>query len=90
MFTTLPTAPDTPNAPKSQAVLPNAIHLHWQPPNDNGSAIIEYLLEGRSVGGDFTTLYTGPLTHKLVFGLQPEFAYSFRLACRNSIVEVRL
>lgn len=53
---------------------------------DNGSPVFEYVLVGKSVGGEeFVELYRGPNKTHLLLGLYAEFAYSFKLAAVNSM-----
>lgn len=52
----------------------------------NGSPLKEFVLIGRSVGGECTVLYSGGLRCSyLATGLYPEFAYSFQLAQCNGV-----
>jgi hypothetical protein len=85
VMTTLAAEPDPPPAPIACVVLSDCIHLYWsQPARDNGSPISEYILQGRSVGGDFVQLYRGHLNSFVATELFPDFAYSFQVAAVNS------
>jgi hypothetical protein len=83
---TLPDIPSTPTQPISSFVAARSAQLFWVPPHrDNGAAITEYKLKGKSTGGDYVTLYQGPNTSFLANDLHPEFAYSFEVAAVNSV-----
>jgi hypothetical protein len=85
-FATQSEPPAALNAPSITAISPFSALVSWNPPiSDNGSPIFEYILEGKSVGDDFVELYRGLDTCYLVFGLFPDFAYSFRVSASNWI-----
>lgn len=79
-------SPAPPAAPVCSALMAFAAEIFWKAPAaDNGSSVIEYILEGKSVGDHFQIMYRGPLTQYLAIGLFPEYAYSFRVAAVNQI-----
>ena len=94
------TKPDKPaicKVPKWKAIFPDAVHVLWEMPNDNGDEILCFSIKARSVGdtGDsdqdedkgFVTVYSGgpDVTSYLITGLYPAFAYSFYVTATNSI-----
>lgn len=85
-LTTEPEVPPCPNALTITSISPFAAMVSWEPPTlDNGSAIVEYVLEGKSTGDAFQLLYQGSELNYLVLGLYPTFAYSFRAAAINGV-----
>jgi hypothetical protein len=88
LYTTQPDRPVTPQPPTSSAILPHAIHLCWSYPWHNGSLVTSFILEGKSVGEPtFHELFRGLMLAHIVFGLQPNHAYIFRLKAINAIGE---
>lgn len=97
LYRTLPDKPAICKAPKWKAIFPDAVHLLWEAPNDNGEEILCFSIKARSVGdtgdGDqdedkgFVTIYSGgpKVTSYLITGLYPTFAYSFCVTATNSI-----
>lgn len=86
IYSTHPTPPATPKPPVSSAILPHAIHLSWSYPWHNGSLVTSFTLEGKSVGEtEFHELFQGLMLAHIVFGLQPNNAYIFRLKATNAI-----
>lgn len=85
-LTTEPEVPPCPNALTITSISPFAAMVSWEPPAfDNGSPVIEYVLEGKSTGDAFQLLYQGNELNYLVLGLYPTFAYSFRAAAINGV-----
>lgn len=102
VYSTLADKPRPPPAPQCVAITCFAIQINWdltvgeaEPAAvaarrsslaDNGSPILEYILVGKSVGGDdFVELYRGPNKTHLLLGLFAEYAYSFKLAAVNAM-----
>eukprot|EP00605_Chrysophyceae_sp_TOSAG23-4_P001172 GSChrysophyteH1.ASY1.ANO1.1280.1 assembled CDS len=82
---TLPAPPSMPDAPICGFVSSTSIQLFWVPPlRDNGSPIKDYVLRGKSAGGDFVELFQGKNCSYLATELHPDFIYSFEVAANNS------
>lgn len=84
-YRTLPVPPDPPAAPICTAITCYAAELTWCPPQDNGSVVLSYVLQGRSVGDEYVELYRGPHLSHLALGLFPEYPYSFQLAAVSAV-----
>ena len=85
IFETLPAPPSEPSPPICGYVAATSVQLFWMPPfRDNGSPIKEYILRGKSAGGEFVELFRGQNTTYLANNLFPEFIYSFEVAAVNS------
>lgn len=85
IFITLPDRPLSPDSLICVHLFPTCALIRWNKAIDNGSPILYYILRGRSVGGEFTTLYTGLKYEFLVLYLFPEFSYSFEVCAVNGI-----
>uniref|UniRef100_A0A8C8A3N0 Fibronectin type-III domain-containing protein 3A n=1 Tax=Oryzias sinensis TaxID=183150 RepID=A0A8C8A3N0_9TELE len=86
-FTTLSCEPDPPNPPKKASGTKNALVLQWKASCDNGSKILNYILqwdEGKGTG-IFEKCYSGPQKQYRVTKLTPASRYSFRLAAENDM-----
>lgn len=85
-FKTKACEPDRPSVPKEYGTRKkNEINLRWNTPNENGSKIINYLLEcDFSLTNEFNEIYRGPLKQFTLKKLKPSTTYAFRLAAENS------
>ena len=90
LYRTLADLPCPPDSLQLTTITAYSANLTWDPCERcghllNGSpAIEEFILVGRSIGGEFTVLYRGLRSGYLATGLYPEFAYSFQLAVRTA------
>ncbi len=92
-FQTLSCQPDQPIGPKLIGTKKkNELTLRWQNPNDNGSKIINYILEYQQVNDTnvqeldeelFIQIYKGNLKQFVVKKLTASTCYAFRLAAEN-------
>ncbi|CAL8127421.1 unnamed protein product [Orchesella dallaii] len=91
-FNTLPAEPDPPLSPKVVSRSRSSIQLKWnQPLNDNGSKIINYVLEydeGKG-GNHFIEYYRGKNKQSTIVKLQPAYSYQFRVAAVNLVGQSR-
>ncbi|CAF3170217.1 unnamed protein product [Rotaria socialis] len=86
-FTTEQCEPDRPLPPKLLGSrLKNSLTLKWTAANDNGSKILNYILEyDEGKGREFVEIYRGVKKQYLLNKLTPATFYGFRLAAENSI-----
>ncbi|TRZ06473.1 hypothetical protein HGM15179_020634, partial [Zosterops borbonicus] len=85
-FTTESCEPDCPAAPKLINRTKNSLSLQWKSSNDNGSKIINFLLEwDEGKNGPFKECYYGHLKQYKLTRLAPSTRYSLRLAAKNDI-----
>ncbi|XP_043913387.1 fibronectin type-III domain-containing protein 3A-like [Protopterus annectens] len=85
-FTTECSEPDPPAPPRLVNKTKSSLSMQWKAPNDNGSKIINYLLEwDEGISGAFKEYYTGHLKQCKLNELLPSTRYSFRLAAINEI-----
>ncbi len=85
VITTLPDVPTQVRGLKSVAVYPDAVHLEWNRAGSNGSDILYYIVNARSIGDSFVELYRGLDCHYLAVQLFPDNAYSFEVIAVNEI-----
>uniref|UniRef100_A0A3P9IAC8 Fibronectin type III domain containing 3Ba n=1 Tax=Oryzias latipes TaxID=8090 RepID=A0A3P9IAC8_ORYLA len=86
-FTTHCSVPDVPLPPKLSQRSKTTLSLQWKPPGDNGSKIVNYLLEwdeGKK-NNVFRECYFGNQRHYKVTRLFPACCYTFRVAAHNDI-----
>ncbi|UJR33220.1 hypothetical protein I4U23_020675 [Adineta vaga] len=86
-FTTEQCEPDRPTPPKVLGSrLKNSLTLKWTATADNGSKILNYILEyDEGKGREFVEIYRGIKKQFLISKLTPATFYAFRLAAENSI-----
>lgn len=85
-FVTPPCEPDQPQPPKLLNRTKNSLQLRWNAANDNGSHIINYVLEyDDGKGGEFVEFFKGKGKMHTLQKLQPATAYQFRLAVINGV-----
>ena len=71
---------------------PDAVHLAWAPPSDNGASIISYRIRGKEASENtFLTLSSDIVQvdedgrGAVIAGLQPGGIYTFKVAAINSM-----
>jgi len=86
-FTTKSCEPDPPSPPKLMgSPTKNSFALKWTSANENGSKILNYILESdEGKGQDFVEIYRGAKKQCSLTKLNPATFYTFRLAAENSI-----
>ncbi|CAF1622355.1 unnamed protein product [Adineta ricciae] len=86
-FTTDQCEPDRPAPPKLLGSrLKNSMTLKWTATADNGSKVLNYILEyDEGKGREFVEVYRGIKKQYLLSKLTPATFYAFRLAAENSI-----
>lgn len=100
-FQTKACEPDRPAVPKLFARKKNEMTVRWTAANENGSKIVDFVLQYRQVNADevnsdnydaenpssppFQEIYKGPLKQFIIRKLQPSTYYAFRVAAENSI-----
>ncbi|TRY84972.1 hypothetical protein DNTS_007661, partial [Danionella cerebrum] len=86
-FTTHSAPPDTPLPPRLSHRSKSSLTLQWKPPPDNGSKIMNYILEwdeGKK-NSVFREYYVGSQRHCKVMRLCPAVGYTFRVAALNDM-----
>jgi len=88
-FRTDACSPDTPEV-KMQNRTRSSLNVRWSQPIDNGSPILQYVLEcddgsGSLTGDSFTEVYRGRSKQFTIGKLQPSTCYAIRLAASNEI-----
>ena len=80
--------PEQPQPPKQTGGKKKSeLAFRWTNPNDNGSKILNYILECREQvdGATFAEVYRGPLRQFIAKKLSPSTCYAFRLAAENAV-----
>ncbi|XP_018899545.1 fibronectin type-III domain-containing protein 3A isoform X2 [Bemisia tabaci] len=83
LFTTPPCEPDAPYPPKLVSRLRNGLQLKWFAANDNGSRILQYILECDQGCGEFVEIFKNKNKTFNYKPLTPSTFYKFRLAAVN-------
>lgn len=83
-FTTPPCEPEQPQPPKLLNRSKTSLQLRWNAATDNGSHILQYILEyDEGKGGGFSELFKHRGKQFNLTKLQPSTVYKFRLAAVN-------
>lgn len=92
IFSTPSCEPDQPLPPNLSSKTKNSLQLRWTPPNDNGSQILQFVLEtdeGKGPGENGEPTFVEVIKMKgkqfIVSKLQPSTWYLFRLAAINAL-----
>ena len=77
--------PDAPLPPKLQNRTKNSLLLRWMAPADNGSPVVQYVLECDDGNDQFSEAYRGRSKTFTISKLQSSTCYAIRLAACNEI-----